>query len=123
MMPKSSVQRRPAEMANSTTAAPRCPRPRRGVLGLVLTTTLTLPPSALVCDLGHPPGSLDSPVGLFLQPGGLVRGSNRPEAPIPCGARVSAYSLRRASCRSEWWDRFREVNGGPGAGPARGVRH
>src|SRR5581483_397042 len=28
--------------------------------------------------------------------------------------------LRRASCRSEWWDRFREVHGGPGAGPARG---
>src|SRR5437879_13730683 len=110
MMPKSRVHSSPAEMANSTSAAPRSPRPRREELALTLPATLTLPSSTVLCGLGHPPGGLDSPVGPFPPAGVTSRGANRAEAAIPCAARDPPSILRHASCRSEWWHRFGQVD-------------
>src|SRR5437763_4737400 len=87
------------------------------------TTVLTLAPSALSAISAIPGDGWIARSGHFPGCPGLAPGSNRSEAPVPCAAREFSYSLRHASCRSEWWHRFGEVDRGPGTSPAGRGRH
>src|SRR5713226_9603782 len=81
MIPNSRTRRITLAMENSTRTAPRWSR-RRHCLLRIFTAMPTLAPSALLCGLGHPRGSLDSSGELFPGPVGtspgfeLVRSSN-----------------------------------------------